>query len=253
MFSITEHYSELQAQHTEVVRTSDEQRQLISKLEKDLLSVNTLSTMYVRGEGEGQATPSSTEAGFAAEAVRETVPLGKSVSDNNQGAAESLLPIVSSQRERFRLRNQELEAENRQHQQQVNILKEETDKLRTDNIKLYEKIRFLQSYKKSKGSTGPDDTESRYSTQYEQRLDPFNSFSRKEKQRKYMNLSPFDKATLNMGRLVLSNKIARMIAFFYVIILHLLVFLVLYKMAYTSACKRDSAADCYHQFQEHMT
>lgn len=46
-----------------------------------------------------------------------------------------------------------------------------------------------------------DDTESRYSRQYEARLDPFNSFSRKEKQRKYMNLSPFDKATLNVVRL----------------------------------------------------
>ncbi|XP_022109689.1 protein CASP-like isoform X2 [Acanthaster planci] len=249
---INKHYSDLQAQHTELVHTSDEQKQLISKLERDLMSVNALSTMYIRGEGEGEATPSSTEAGFAAEAVRETVPLGKGLSDSTHGAAESLLPIVSSQRERFRLRNQELEAENRQHQQQVNILKEETDKLRTDNIKLYEKIRFLQSYKNSKGSSGHDDTESRYSTQYEQRLDPFNSFSRKEKQRKYMNLSPFDKATLNMGRLILSNKIARMIAFMYVMILHILVFLVLYKMAYTSACKRDLAAECYHQFQEHM-
>ena len=33
----------------------------------------------------------------------------KSPSDVSHGAAESLLPIVSSQRERFRIRNQELE------------------------------------------------------------------------------------------------------------------------------------------------
>ncbi|XP_033627158.1 protein CASP-like [Asterias rubens] len=248
-----ERFTELQAKHAEMVKVVEDQRQLISKLEKDLLSVNSLSTMYLRGEGEGQATPSTTEAGFAADAVRETSTLAKSSSsEGSQGAAESLLPIVSSQRERFRLRNQELEMENRQHQQQVTVLKEEADKLRSDNVKLYEKIRFLQSYKNNKASSGVDDTESRYSTQYEQRLDPFNSFSRKEKQRKYMNLSPFDKATLSMGRLVLANKIARMIAFLYVMILHMLVFLVLYKMAYTSACKRDSATECFAKFQEHM-
>ena len=32
----------------------------------------------------------------------------------------------------------------------MTVLKDEMDKLRTDNIKLYEKIRFLQSYKHSK-------------------------------------------------------------------------------------------------------
>ena len=58
-----------------------------------------------------------------------------------------------------------------------------------------------------------DDTESRYQSQYEERLDPFNSFSRKERQRKYMGLSPFDKATLNMVSIVspLFVKVAQVI------------------------------------------
>ena len=43
-----------------------------------------------------------------------------------------------------------------------------------------------------------DDAESRYSSQYEERLDPFSSFSKKERQRKYMNLKPYDKITLGM-------------------------------------------------------
>ena len=51
-----------------------------------------------------------------------------------------------------------------------------------------------------------DDTESRYSSQYEERLDPFNTFNRKERQRKYMNLSPFDKATLSMVSRDLRSK-----------------------------------------------
>nr|XP_054775648.1 protein CASP-like [Lytechinus pictus] len=242
---------ELQTQYSHLNQTVTEQKDLIGQLEKDLLSVNALSTKY-RGEGEGQATPSNTEAELVAKAVGEqNMTLAKETSSKG-GAAESLLPIVSSQRERFRLRNQELEVESRQHQQQNIVLQNEVDKLRQDNVKLYEKIRFLQSYPSSRGTNRLDDTESRYQSQYEERLDPFNSFSRKERQRKYMGLSPFDKATLNMGRLILSNKIARMITLTYTIVLHLLVFLVLYKMAHTESCKRDLASECVQKFADHM-
>lgn len=95
-----------------------------------------------------------------------------------QGQMDSLLSIISSQRERFRSRNQELEVvshhlsrtiripvsfsggsnfssvcflcfplqENRSMQQTMQALQNELDSLRADNIKLYEKIKFLQSY-----------------------------------------------------------------------------------------------------------
>ncbi|NWZ09894.1 CASP protein, partial [Agelaius phoeniceus] len=89
-----------------------------------------------------------------------------------------------------------------------------------------------------------DDTEQRYSSQYEERLDPFSSFSRKERQRKYLSLSPWDKATLSMGRLILSNKTARTVAFFYTLLLHCLVFLVLYKTAWSESVGRDCSAFC---------
>ncbi|KAG7215596.1 hypothetical protein INR49_022122 [Caranx melampygus] len=141
-----------------------------------------------------------------------------------QGQMDSLLSIISSQRERFRSRNQELEAENRSMQQTMQALQNELDSLRADNIKLYEKIKFLQSYPSKAG--GSDDTVMRYSSQYEERLDPFASFSKKERQRRYLSLSPWDKATLSLGRVILSNKVARTIAFFYTLFLHCLVFLI---------------------------
>lgn len=54
------------------------------------------------------------------------------------------------------------------------------DRIRTDNIKLYEKIKFLQNYSSGGASSGPsDDTEARYSAQYEQKLDPFTHFNKK--------------------------------------------------------------------------
>ncbi len=63
-------------------------------------------------------------------------------------------------------------------QQQVLMLQNEMDKLRSDNVKLYEKIKFLQAYP-TKGTAGSEEAEARYSGQYEERLDPFSSFGRK--------------------------------------------------------------------------
>ena len=58
----------------------------------------------------------------------------------------SILAIVTSQRERFRHRVQELEEHNHIQAQTIQMLQTDLDQLRQDNIKLYEKIKFLQSY-----------------------------------------------------------------------------------------------------------
>ncbi|XP_077995438.1 protein CASP-like [Glandiceps talaboti] len=243
-------HDKLQKEYNETVKSLAEQKGLITQLEKDLMNVQALSTYY-RGEGEGQAQAVMSSE-LVADAVRESAVLARPMVEATPNTSESLLPIISSQRERFRARNQELEAENHHQSQQIQVLQNDVDSLRSDNVKLYEKIKFLQSYP-SRNSNRPDDgTESRYSSQYEEKLDPFSSFGKKERQRKYMNLSPHDKATLSMGRFILSNKIARTITFFYTIFLHCLVFLVLYKLAHTAACKRDMFSDCAQRFAEHM-
>lgn len=72
-----------------------------------------------------------------------------------------MLTIVSSQRDRFRSRNIELESEGRQFQQTIGSLRTDVDSIRADNIKLYEKIKFLQSY--GGGSkNNSNDAEKRY-------------------------------------------------------------------------------------------
>ncbi|XP_059177161.1 protein CASP-like [Physella acuta] len=231
----------------EAAGTLQEQKSLITQLEEDLRNVNALSSMF-RGDAEGEPGPGDPHSELMANIVKEVsmYPAGES----NKSAADSLLPIVQSQRERYRLRAQELEAQTMSQQQQVTLLQNEMDKLRSDNVKLYEKIRFLQSYP-SKVSAS-DDITSAYSSQYEERLDPFTSFSRKERHRRYLELKPYDKITLSMGRLIMGNKTARVFAFFYTVILHLMVFLVLYKLAHTESCKRDALADWHQKYAEHM-
>ncbi|NWW86717.1 CASP protein, partial [Rhynochetos jubatus] len=243
--------AELQIQLTEAVSTLAGQKELIAKLEHDLSTIQALTAVH-RPDAEGAAVPSLEKI---PEPIKEATALfyGHPPSPSAsipEGQVDSLLSIISSQRERFRARNQELEGENRMMQHTVQALQSELDNLRADNIKLYEKIKFLQSYPGRGGSR--DDTEQRYSSQYEERLDPFSSFSRKERQRKYLSLSPWDKATLSMGRLILSNKTARTVAFFYTLFLHCLVFLVLYKTAWSESVGRDCAAYCAKKYADHV-
>nr|XP_044998860.1 protein CASP isoform X10 [Jaculus jaculus] len=240
--------AELQVHITEAMATATEQKELIARLEHDLSTIQSIQ----RPDAEGAA-----EQGLEKipEPIKEATALfyGPSVPTSGslpEGQVDSLLSIISSQRERFRARNQELEAENRLAQHTIQALQSELDSLRADNIKLFEKIKFLQSYPGRGG--GSDDTEMRYSSQYEERLDPFSSFSKRERQRKYLGLSPWDKATLSMGRLILSNKMARTIGFFYTLFLHCLVFLVLYKLAWSESVERDCAATCAKKFADHL-
>ncbi|XP_064425035.1 protein CASP isoform X6 [Latimeria chalumnae] len=244
--------TELQHQFTEAVTTTGVQKELIAKLEHDLSTIQSMSSLQ-RPDAEGADVVSSLEN--IPQPIKEATALFYGAPPSPppnlpQGQVDSLLSIISSQRERFRARNQELEVENRMMQQTMQALQSELDTLRADNIKLYEKIKFLQSYPGRGGSS--DDTELRYSSQYEERLDPFSSFSRKERQRKYLSLSPWDKATLSMGRVILSNKMARTITFFYTLLLHCLVFLVLYKTAWSESVGRDCAAFCAKKYADHL-
>ncbi|XP_036977197.1 cut-like homeobox 1b isoform X4 [Acanthopagrus latus] len=244
-------YADLQVEFSSAVCTSAEQKELILKLEHDLSTIQAMSSLQ-RPDADGSEV---SNMGNIPEPIKEATAMFTSSGvgphlELPQGQMDSLLSIISSQRERFRSRNQELEAESRSMQQTMQALQSELDSLRADNIKLYEKIKFLQSYPGRAG--GSDDTVMRYSSQYEERLDPFASFSRKERQRRYLSLSPWDKATLSLGRGILSNKMARTVAFFYTLFLHCLVFLVLYKTAWSESIGRDCSAFCAKKYADHL-
>ncbi|KAK2912456.1 protein CASP-like isoform X4 [Channa argus] len=244
-------YAELQLEFSAAVRISAEQKELILKLEHDLSTIQAMSSLP-RPDADGSEVGN---IGNIPDPIKEASAMftASGVSPHPelpQGQMDSLLSIISSQRERFRSRNQELEAENRSMQQTMQALQNELDSLRADNIKLYEKIKFLQSYPGRAG--GSDDTVMRYSSQYEERLDPFASFSKRERQRRYLSLSPWSKATLSLGRVILSNKMARTVAFFYTLFLHCLVFLVLYKTAWSESIGRDCSAFCAKKYADHL-
>ncbi|KAL9673036.1 hypothetical protein QQ045_029289 [Rhodiola kirilowii] len=163
----------------------------------------------------------------------------KSVPSNQDQT--SMLKVICNQRDRFRSRLQETEEEIRQLTEKIGTLTAELEKTKADNVKLYGKIRYVQDYslekvvsrgsRKDLESGFSSDVESKYKKIYEDDINPFAAFSKKERDQRYKELGLRDKITLSSGRFLLGNKYARTIAFFYTIGLHILVFSCLYRMS----------------------
>ncbi|GLT71379.1 hypothetical protein SLA2020_434050 [Shorea laevis] len=138
----------------------------------------------------------------------------------------------------------ETEEEIRRLKEKIGVLTVELEKTKADNVKLYGKIRYVQDYNHekvvSRGSKRQpedlesgfsSDVESKYKKIYEDDINPFAAFSKKERDQRYKELGFRDRITLSSGRFLLGNKYARTFAFFYTIGLHILVFTCLYRMS----------------------
>jgi homeobox protein cut-like len=254
-------YEEEKQRNLNLSKTIGEQKQLISDLERDLLNVarndSTKQTSSVLVLNSAVENNSLDYLGAASEAPSS----GSEMIVDSQDSSLSLLNIVSSQRERFRLRVQELEMETISYKQQLNIIQGDMERLKQDNVKLYEKIKFLQSYEmnkksgRSKYSTSNADEEivlNRYTNEYEKRLDPFTKFRSNERQKTYTNLKLHDKFTLSLGRFILSSKTGRLVFVLYIAIIHLLIFLSSYKIAHTESEMNHMSAECAKMYGDHM-
>jgi len=239
-----------------VVKT-ESQGKLIIQLEDHVEQLQAISTPY-REEAEGRCSSDMLAEALKVDShpVENVFERSGSLSPpspNETGEAAALLPIVQAQRERLRLRNEELETVALEQQQQLSVLSRQVGDLQADNLKLYEKIRFLQACGGgSRRSEVVVPVENRYQESYEQKLDPFSNFSKQEKQRKYGQLSVFEKVILSLVRFIVSNKTARLVVFFYSVLLHGLVFAVLYKLVLTESCRHDMAAQWHEKYVEHM-
>lgn len=255
--------NKLTRENLSLMNVNLEQKTLIVELEKDLLRLAQNDD-----SGTNKLDLEIENSRNQAESVETVLNLDNDPNNEAKSSADtSLFNIVSSQRERFRVRVQELEIENLSSKQQCLFLTNELDRLRSDNVKLYEKIKFLQSFSKKQNLenfsnsnnyvTNENEDESfnvlnKYTNEYEKRLDPFSKFNYREKQKRYTDLKLHDKFTLSFGRFILSSKLARLIFFAYFFVIHLLIFLSLYSIAHRDASHRDLSAVCAHAYQDHM-
>eukprot|EP01117_Protostelium_nocturnum_P017902 TRINITY_DN736_c0_g3_i2.p1 TRINITY_DN736_c0_g3~~TRINITY_DN736_c0_g3_i2.p1 ORF type:complete len:406 (+),score=144.12 TRINITY_DN736_c0_g3_i2:870-2087(+) len=225
-------------------KTEKELRSLIFKLEEDI-SKGSLHNSHSNVPTINSDTTSNI--------VEEIMSQPISKQNSNQKEDNTVLQVVTNQRDRFRSRIRDLEEEAKGLYSKMQQKDQEVQSVRDDNIKLYERIRFLQSYPSSNASNGvksrstvinvegegDKDLDSKYSALYEDSVNPFVLFNRKEKYQRYKDLNAAEKVILNGGQLLLSTKYSRTFLFFYSLLLHLLVILSLYKSAMSSVTPPD--------------
>lgn len=169
------------------------------------------------------------------------------------GDASSILPIITKQRDRFRDRNNELEDDLRKQYSIVSDLKRQMNSLKKDNEELYERTRYLASFKKGNdtGSTETQSFSSRtanrrllqpkpnsidlernpYQETYESKLHPIEQFRVREQERINSKLSPIERLFISLTRAILATRTTRMLFMVYCFGLHCVVmFITIYAM-----------------------
>ncbi|KAI8884818.1 hypothetical protein K501DRAFT_247112 [Backusella circina FSU 941] len=267
-------YADMQAEFETKQKTIDtltektnKQLELIHRLEEDLLRIEHKPT-----EDIADALAARTSLKFGTGSSTPRTPDGSSTprlsTDTKSKDDKSILPIVMSQRDRFRQRNGELEERTRTLESTLQETRAEIQSLKTDNLKLYERLKFVHVWKEdqSKGlvnrptvlnmdyaepaasssyrnfnkkSPKPaEDPADKYGRLYEESMNPFTQFHRKEENRRYNNLNPAEKLTLNLTRVLFSHKWSRYFFIIYSLLLHLLVVATLYQLSLWE-CRHD--------------
>lgn len=137
-----------------------------------------------------------------------------------EDSALPMLPIITKQRDRFRQRNAELEAELKQQFRQINELKHDVAKLKADNEQLYERTRYMASFSSGHPAANAADP---YKDGYEERLNPIEQFRAAERERVQLRLLTVERVFILFARAILASKSSRMLFFGYCVGLHCLV------------------------------
>jgi len=166
----------------------------------------------------------------------------------------SVATIIMAQRDRLRARCEALEAERDSFKMELQAQVDAAESLKTDNTKLFEKMRYLQSYSNSSrpGSGAYNRSNSRdldleaLEQRYEATVDPFRQFGRSERQRRLKEMSPMERTVFVVAKTVLGTKEMRTFLFFYVLALHILVFSTTYHWSH-------NATGCGIAVNEHLS
>lgn len=265
----------LQDDHSTANQELEKHKSLAVTLENDLLKVqqeaaNAFDTKSVAGTYTSRYPASSYRTMRGA---KNTSPTSSIISGFDPGKTSSpstleslragesgsggggILPMVTAQRDRFKKKNSELESELQKQYQTVSSLRTEIASLQKDNLSLYEKTRYINTFT----STGPSHRSTyapapspgfassssaypnnpyagsgtgadKYQTQYESHISPFSRFRSSESARAMKRMSLPERAVWQVTRMVLATRTSRNLFAGYCLALHLLILMMLYYM-----------------------
>ncbi|KAH3661320.1 hypothetical protein OGAPHI_006727 [Ogataea philodendri] len=248
---LTKRCEALEIQVNEYTKQLEQLKELNTKLESDL--VNFESGSGNNDKWETMSMISSVAPSMAGSIAPSIASKGGRLSPASSiaggfepGPAQnnSILPIITQQRDRFRVRNKELEDETKKQFSKIVELRREVNALKNDNKGLYERIRFLQFHQDTKNAqvaAASRELETKYKDSYEQELHPIEQFRILETQRINSRMSPFERIFIQVTRYVLSTKYSRLMFVGYCLGLHLLVMmLMIYVLGGSSAAATDT-------------
>lgn len=232
---------------------------LVARLESDLEKAITAPPSTSSNQTPGSDMPIPTESDPSTlqhildpNSPAPAAPTSLKSQEEKVNDDHSVATIVMAQRDRLRGRCEGLEGERDGFKRELQMQVATAESLKADNTKLYEKVRYLQNYNNSNASmraraVDRDLDLEALEQRYEASVDPFKQFSRNEKQRKMNEMSPMEKTVFVVARTVLGSKEMRTALFFYVSILHLLVFATTYHWSHgCHAVPHHSALDDLH-------
>jgi homeobox protein cut-like len=170
---------------------------------------------------------------------------------------DSVTQVLMTQRDRLKARVEGLEAEKDAANEKLRLALVKTTSLQEDNVSLYQKLRYLQSYQTGMGaatsshatsrassnvSVSPSvlgdiesgkniSVEDKYKSIYEEQVNPFAAFNDREKTKRVENLNPVERFIFSTTSFFLATKNTRMILFGYLALLHLIVMFISYRSA----------------------
>ncbi|KAJ9083491.1 hypothetical protein DSO57_1034236 [Entomophthora muscae] len=197
-----------------------ELKEALDQLQAASAQIKDLASLNARLESDLLAAPQGVS--------QESQPVA-----TNTPPTGGLLPIVTSQRDRFRARNLELEENVRAAQDEINELQKSLSALKADNLQLYEQTKYASGYSENSSSNqaahttlSPEvyrDVSERYGSIYDETNNPFQEFRQREATRRYKTLNSTDRVALSLMRMFLANHVTRMVLVVYLLVLHILV------------------------------
>lgn len=170
----------------------------------------------------------------------------------NYSSGSGILPMITAQRDRFKQKNQQLEDDLSRAHGTISNLRQEVASLQKDNLQLYEKTRYVSSYSRQPVTVGSGAASSsgfganpnpastlhasnssglsidRYRQAYEANISPFEAFRGRESARAFHKMGLAERVIYSLTRVVLANRTSRNLFAGYCVLLHLLVFFMLY-------------------------